>query len=60
VDDYGEEVDFEEDSDDWESEKNAQCMDEQEVIQKDSDEEVEWEDEGEAMVVDEAKKSKKK
>jgi hypothetical protein len=57
VDEDGEEISFEEDSEELEANKKAVYMDEQEVVQQDSDE---WDDDEDMEEVDLKKEAKKK
>ena len=58
LDEDGNELSFEDDSDDLSEDRDAVCMDEQEVVQEDDSEE--WEDDGiNTMDIDEGKDKKK-
>ena len=49
IDEYGDEIEFEDDSDDVEENRDAQYMDEQEVVQEDSDDWVDEDGDGEVI-----------
>lgn len=60
VDENGEEIEFEDDSDDLEENAEATYMDEQEVVQQDSDEWQDEDGEDEEMEVDQKTKKRSK